>query len=174
VTYDSTTLKLTFKTTATAFSFTFPDAVSRASWWGLGYFMGFLNTSHSSVANLLTSDFAVQMNVTNYILMELDFINKEDETSVDNRLSGNVDGCFAKIQMTGNPGTVNFYQDIGTPMNKSIMSPPISQLKTLNIKFRDHYGNLIDFNNVDHSLTLELELLDNNFDEYSSLEFSPL
>ena len=106
--------------------------------------------------------------------MELDFINKEDETSVDNRLSGNVDGCFAKIQMTGNPGTVNFYQDIGTPMNKSIMSPPISQLKTLNIKFRDHYGNLIDFNNVDHSLTLELELLDNNFDEYSSLEFSPL
>jgi len=174
LTYDASTLKLTFGTTATAFSFAFPNSLPRASWWGLGYFLGFLNTTRSSASNSLTSDFAAQMNVTNYVIMELDFINKEDETSVDNRLSGSVDGCFAKIPLTVNPGNIVFFREVGLFMNRSVLSPPISQLKTLTIKFRDHYGNIIDFNNIDHSLTLEFELLENNFDEYSSLEFSPL
>jgi hypothetical protein len=174
LTYDDTTLKFTFGTAATAFTFNFPNALPRTAFWGLGYFMGFLNASHTSSGNSLTSDFAAQLSSPNYILMELDFINKEDETSVDSRLSGNVDGCFAKIPISANAGATIFFREVGIPMNRSVLSPPISQLKSLNIKFRDHYGNLIDFNNIDHSLTLEFELLDNNFDEYSSLDFSSL
>ena len=54
------------------------------------------------------------------------------------------------------------------------MSPPLSQLKTINVKLRGHNGIFIDFNNVDHSFTLEMEFLENNFDEYSSLNFAPL
>jgi hypothetical protein len=106
--------------------------------------------------------------------MELDFINKEDETSYDGRLSGRVDGCFAKIPITGNTNDIIFYRDFYTPVNRSVMSPPLSQLKSLSVKFRFHNGQLINFNNVDHSFTLEFELLENGFDEYSSLEFAPM
>ena len=173
LTYSDTTLKVTF-VGLQDFTFTFPDSIKRSSWWGLGYFMGFLNKSYTSVAKTLSSDTVLQLNITNYILMELDFINKEDETSADSRLSGNVDGCFAKITMPVGPGGYVFFREVGFPMNRSVLSPPLSQVKSLSVKFRDHYGTLIDFNNVDHSFTLEFELLDNNFDEYSSLEFSPL
>ena len=173
ITYDATTLKFTFTATG-AFTFTFPDSLPRSSGWGLGFYMGFLNKPHTSIGNILISDTVIQLNTPNYILMELDLINKEDETSVDNRLSGNVDGCFAKIPITSNGGETIFFREVGIPLNRSVLSPPLSQLKTLNIKFRDHFGNLINFNNADHSLTLEFELLDNNFDEYSSLDFSSL
>jgi len=174
LTYDATTLKFTFGTAATAFTFSFPDSLPRSTTWGLGFYMGFLKKAYNSTTNTLVSDTVIKLNTPNYILMELDLINKEDETSVDNRLSGNVDGCFAKIPITSNAGDIVFFREVGIPLNRSVLSPPLSQLKTLNIKFRDHFGNLIDFNNADHSLTLEFELLDNNFDEYSSLDFSSL
>jgi hypothetical protein len=107
--------------------------------------------------------------------MELDYINKQDECSLDTRLSGRTDACFAKIPITGNSGDIiTFKESSFYPLNRSILSPPISQLKNLSVKFRQHDGSLIDFNNIDHSFTLELELMDNNFDEFSSMEFTPL
>jgi hypothetical protein len=187
VTYSTSTNKLTITRNA-AFSLDFTEAQtqsicgdpvavrSKTSWWGLGYFMGFNKKTYDAAPVgadfVLESDFSVQLNDTNYILMELDLCNKEDETSLDGRLSGRVDGCFAKIPITGNSGDIIFFREWCCPMNKTILSPPIGQLKTLNIKFRTHDGRLIEFNNVDHSLTLEFELLENNFDEYSSLDFS--
>ena len=189
VTYNTTTNKLVFSS-IDEYSLDFtqtqtqaicgdPIAVrSKTSWWGLGYFMGFNKKVYRAVINAagtayeLTSDFSVQLNDGNYILMELDFCNKEDETALDGRLSGRVDACFAKIPINGNSGDIIFFREWCCPMNKTILSPPIGQLKTLNIKFRCHDGRLIEFNNVDHSLTLEFELLENNFDEYSSLDFS--
>lgn len=187
VAYSGITNKLTI-TRNSAFSLDFTEAQtqsicgdpvavrSKTTWWGLGYFMGFNKKTYNAVPVggnfVLTSDFSVQLNDANYVLMELDVCNKEDETSLDGRLSGRVDGCFAKIPITGNTGDIIFFREWCCPMNKTILSPPIGQLKTLNIKFRTHDGRLIEFNNVDHSFTLEFELLENNFDEYSSLDFS--
>jgi hypothetical protein len=186
VTYSSTTNKLTFDANQN-FLFHFDEHVQTAascgtavpvtpttSWWGLGYFMGFTRTLHASTSTVLTSDFIVQLNTENYIIMELDFINKEDETALDNRLSGRVDGCFAKIPLTGNTGDIIFFREWCCPMNKSILNPPLGKLKSLSVKFRHHDGRLVQFNNVDHSFTLEFELLDTNFDEYSSLDFASL
>jgi len=62
---------------------------------------------------------------------------------------------------------VFYYRD-----NRAVYSPPISKLSQLFIKFRLHDGRIIDFNGVEHSFTLEIEMLDNNFDEFSSVEFS--
>jgi hypothetical protein len=178
-------------TSASAFTFNFAsgnqvqtncgtqqvNVQNTATWWGLGYFMGFYQTNRvaTNVSGTFTllADFLPQFNPYNYVLMELDFINKEDETSIDNRLSGRIEGCFAKIPLNGNTGDIIFFREFCCPMNGSVLSPPIAQLKTLNVKFRDHAGRVIDFNNIDHSFTLELELLDNNFDEYSSLDFTP-
>jgi hypothetical protein len=150
-----------------------PISVQNTStWWGLGYFLGFNRKVYASSTDV-TSDFSAQLNAYNYLLLELEFINKQDETPVDSRLSGRVDGCFAKVPITGNSGDVIFFREHCCPLNRSVLSPPLGQLRTLQIKWRDHNGRLIEFNNADHSFTLEFELLDNNFDEYSSLDFTP-
>jgi hypothetical protein len=143
-----------------------------STYWGLGYYMGFEKKLYTSTSRTLTSAFAVTVNPDNYILMELDFINKEDETAIDSRLSGRVDGCFAKLPINGNSGDVIFFRELCCPLNRSVMTPPLGQLRTLNIKWRFHDGRLVDFHNLDHSFTLEFELLENGFDEYSSLDFT--
>lgn len=179
VVHDATTNKLVFTNSANAFQLNFSVETSPATtYWGLGYYMGFSKTDYSSAGSgpfTLTSEFAVQFSGPNYIFMELDYLNKQDECSLDSRLSGRTDSCFAKIPITGNAGDVVFFlENSDHPLNRSIQSPPISQLKSLSVKFRNHDGSLIYFNNLDHSFTLELELLDNNFDEFSSMEFTPL
>jgi hypothetical protein len=179
VTYSSTTNKLTITNSANGFDLEFSTVDSTTStYWGLGYNMGFSKKDYSATGSgpyTLDSEFVVQLSGPNYILMELDYLNKQDECSIDSRLSGRTDGSFAKIPITGNSGDIIFFKENAFyPLNRSIQSPPVSQLKSLHIKFRSHDGSLINFNNVDHSFTLELELIDNNFDEYSSMEFAPL
>lgn len=184
VTYSSTTGLITIVRSTGNFTLSFASqsqtksgqvVPSTATWWGLGYFLGFNKIDYTSSGSSLTGAFQVQVEPFNYILMELDFINKEDETSIDNRMSGRVDGAFAKIPtQPASSGNVIYFREWCCPMNKSVMYPPLSQLRTLNIKFRFHDGTLVNFNNSDHSLTLEFELLESNFDEYSSLELAPL
>lgn len=182
VTYNSTTNLITIAKSSGSFTLSFASQVQTkagqtvpptASWWGLGYFLGFNKIDYTGSS--ITSLFGVQVTPFNYILMEVDFINKEDETAIDNRMSGRVDGAFAKIPVQPSAsGNIIYFREWCCPMNKSVMYPPMSQLRTLNIKFRFHDGTLVNFNNADHSLTLEFELLESNFDEYSSLELAPL
>lgn len=146
---------------------------STASYYGLGYFMGFFQTpTVSSTSFTLVSSFPAQVFPTNYIIMEIDGINKQDETSIDGRLAGRPDGCFAKLLMAGNTGDVMIYNEqAAVPLNRSVLNPP-QRIKTLNIKFRFHDGTPVLFNNVDHSFTLDIECLENGFDEYSTLDFA--
>jgi len=113
-------------------------------------------------------------NPDTYILLELAGLNKLDETGLDGRIAGRIDGAFAKIPLTQNAGDYLFFADTSgpSPLNQRIYSPPIARVDRLTIKWRRHDGRTIDFNGGEHSFTLELELLDNNFDEYSSLEFA--
>jgi hypothetical protein len=186
--YSATTSKMTF-TGVARFSLNLTPTVpisanggnsltsNFTTWWGLGYFLGFTGTTYSSAPTgtfVVTGVFAVNPFPTTYILMDIETLNKVDETSLDDRKSWRVNGAFAKIPMNGNSGTVIFLlSDTGyNPLNRTVYNPPISKLTNLIIKFRLHDGRIIDFNGVEHSFTLELELLDNNFDEFSSLEFS--
>jgi hypothetical protein len=109
-----------------------------------------------------------------YILMDIAGLNKMDETGLDGRIAGRIDGAFAKIPLSINTGEYLFFQDSAgvSPLNQRVYNPPIARLDRLNVRWRRHDGRTIDFNGVEHSFTLELEILDNNFDEYSSLEFS--
>lgn len=142
--------------------------------WGLGYYLGFYPQAYTSTSGAITSSFMMNPNPDTYILMELAGLNKLDETGLDGRIAGRIDGAFAKIPLTQNTGEYLFFADnSGTsPLNQRVYNPPISRLDRLAVRLRRHDGRTIDFNGGEHSFTLELELLDNNFDEYSSLEFS--
>ena len=157
--------------------------------WGLGYYLGFYQSNYSSsntpiytsasqvaqqsVPNI-TGNFVMNPSPDTYILMDIQGLNKMDETGLDGRLAGRIDGAFAKVPLTNNTGEYLFFQDTSgpSPLNQRVYSPPISKLDRITVRWRRHDGRTIDFNGCEHSFTLELELLDNNFDEYSSLEFS--
>ena len=196
-TYSVTTAKVTFTSGTTAlntvpFVLYFTPSVPTSSnggnsltslfttWWGLGYFLGFQATTYTSAASgspalhNISGVFSMNPYPTNYILMDLHNMNKLDETSLDDRKAWRVDGAFAKLPVNGNSGQFEYLNDSGTnPLNRSVYNPPIAKLNQLTVKFRLHDGRVLDFNGVENSFSLELELLDNNFDEYSSLEFSP-
>lgn len=194
VTYDSTTNRLSIRSsTITSFTLHFNpiDDVQKQSfcnnnfvglvtptstWWGLGFFMGFYRKDYTSDSlSTITSDFSVEVYPFKYIIMELEYMNKQDETLIDGRLSGRIDGCFAKIPVATCPCEPIFYRELGCCfINESIMNPPISQLSQLSVKWRFHDGRPIDFNNADHSFSLEIVTLENNFDEYSSLDFAKI
>jgi hypothetical protein len=188
-TYSAITGKITFSA-GVPFSFNFtktPPADSSCSTavpfsyskgWGLGYYLGFLQTvrvatqTTGSQTYTLISDFVSNLQPDTSILMEIANLNKNDESSLDDRRNGVIDGSFAKIPIDGNSGDYIFLQDTGTyPLNRHIYQPPVGKINTLQIKFRFHDGRVVNFNNVEHTFTLELELLDNNFDEFSGVEF---
>ena len=148
--------------------------VPASTGWGLGYFLGFYPQTYTSISGRITSSFMMNPNPDTYILLELAGLNKLDETGLDGRIAGRIDGAFAKIPLTQNTGEYLFFADTSgpSPLNQRIYTPPIGRLDRLTIKWRRHDGRTIDFNGGEHSFTLELELLDNNFDEYSSLEFA--
>lgn len=142
--------------------------------WGLGYFLGFYPHTYTSINGSITGSFLMNPSPDTYILMELGGLNKLDETGIDGRIAGRIDGSFAKVPVTQNSGEYMFFADSSgtSPLNQRIYNPPIARLDRLAVRWRRHDGRTIDFNGAEHSFTLELELLDNNFDEYSSLEFS--
>lgn len=157
--------------------------------WGLGYYLGFYQSNYSSgntpiytatsqlglqnVPNI-TGNFVMNPSPDTYILMDIQGLNKIDETGLDGRMAGRIDGAFAKVPLTNNTGEYLFFQDTSgpSPLNQRVYSPPISKLDRITVRWRRHDGRTIDFIGAEHSFTLELELLDNNFDEYSSLEFA--
>jgi hypothetical protein len=151
------------------------------TWWGLGYFLGFTQTTQvatatSTVAGYtyrIVPQFNINLFPVNYVLMDIFQLNKVDETSLDDRKGAIVNGSFAKIICDGNPNDYIYLTDTGAyQLNRTVFTPPISKLTTLSVKFRLHDGRVLDFNGVENSFTIELELLDNNFDEFSSVEFS--
>lgn len=186
--YSSITGKITFTGVRTFTFYLTPPTPTSAmggnslttnytTWWGLGYFLGFTVGTKTATNNgtnySLVGEFSANPFPTNYILLDMDTMNKIDETSLDDRKAWKVNGAFAKIPTQGNSGDFTFLIDSAAyQVNRAVYSPPISKLSQLFIKFRLHDGRIIDFNGIEHSFTIELEMLDNNFDEFSSVEFS--
>ena len=125
----------------------------------------------------------------NYILMDLEGLNRSDETATGANRSGFVDSWFAKIS---NPnitsGTTNntytiFYNDLVDQENVTRYTPPIGRLDRFHVTFRYHPATVgttptttsnnapITFGTTaDNALTFEIEYLDNVFEDFSSFE----
>jgi hypothetical protein len=147
------------------------------SHWGLGYFLGFQKRDQIAEAvdgdYVLIGQYPMITNPYPYIFMELEFINKGDELSIENNRSGDVNNFFAKIPLTEQTmGRLTYFFDSSVYDTKTIMTPPLNKLQTLHVSFHFHDRVRPNFNNAEHSFLLEFELLDSNFDEYSSLEIA--
>jgi hypothetical protein len=165
---------------------------SQHSEWGLGYILGFDKTTYvskvsadddilsfadaptrwiDSSSNVLVSQNPSNLEDNIFIYIELDKYNKSDELKPylyynnSNTSSGIINGAFAKIPHTlslNNNCTVNDgYLD-----NVSYFQPPIDKIAKIKLKFRYHNGMLVDFNNFNISLSLEINQLRNEMNNY--------
>jgi hypothetical protein len=127
-----------------------------------------------------------------YFLLELEGYNKNDETTVAAQRSTFVDNFFARIPVSlsqqntlATPTYYIEYNDNTHEENTTRYTPAIENLDRLRVKCRLHsqQGNVgfIYWTNdgaypealsdiVNFSLVLEVEMLDNGFDDFSSLE----
>jgi hypothetical protein len=152
------------------------------------------SATYSSDTALVTSGNVMP----NYFLIDIDGLNKSDETSVGSQRSQHSDSFFAKIANTvyskstataGRTTTFIEYNDHSSQENKAEFNPPIGKLDRLRIRTRLHSqqgsqgfiywttdqavataaGAGTNTNVVNFCLTFEIEYLDNGFDQFSSL-----
>lgn len=126
--------------------------------WGLEYYLGFLpNTVTESAdgSSPCVSSRIVKLNPVNYLLLDIPEINGMDE------IQRSTKSVFAKI-----PNNVNSFDVIMLDennccsYNQSDLNPFIAKLSTLTISWRFADMRPIDFNDMDHSFTLEIECIE--------------
>ena len=128
-----------------------------------------------------------------YFLVDIEAMNKSDECAVGANKSTYPDGFFAKIPAMANAyGSVNFieYNDHSGQDNIARYTPAIGKLDRLHIRTRLHSqqgntgfiywttgggvatpgGGGSTQKGAEFSLSLEIEYLDNVFDDFSSFE----
>ena len=168
------------------------NVYSQHSEWGLGYILGFDKTSYiskvtndpdilsfahtttnwiDSSSNVLVSQKSSNLEDNVFIYIDLDKYNKSDELKPylyynnSNTSSGIINGAFAKIphilSLNNNCAVNDGYLD-----NVSYFQPPIDKIAKIKLKFRYHNGMLVDFNNFNISLSLEINQLRNEMNNY--------
>lgn len=127
-----------------------------------------------------------------YFIIDIEGMNKTDETVVSGQKSTYTDSYFAKIPaLTGTYGTQSFieYNDNSNQENIATFTPAVKKLDRLHIRTRLHsqqdrsgfiywtgdggYATATptpNTNTANFSLTLEIEMLENAFDDFSSFE----
>lgn len=146
--------------------------------------------------NVSTSNYAEDTQVgcvEKYFLIDIEGLNKFDETTIEAQRSTYPDSFFARIPATlyqkqvTSEGAVYFinYNDHTEEENITKYSPPIGKLDRLHIVMRTHKqqnrdgfiywtssgGVVTSLGSIaDYSLVFEIEMLDNSFDNFSSFE----
>ena len=155
------------------------DVYAQHSNWGLGYILGFDKIKYTSYPvphNAHTHQQLISPNPSDLehnecVYIELEKYNKCDEIkpflyyNFNNTNSGIVNSAFAKIpiyQTNYNKGLVND----GYLENSSFYQPPIDKISKLKLKFRYHNGMLVDFHNCNVSLSLEINQIRNEMNNY--------
>jgi hypothetical protein len=121
--------------------------------WGLEYYMGFEYNTQITGTTLVASQL-IKLNPYNYMILDIKELNRMDECNKGQY------SAFAKIPITINSfDLITLYENCCT-FNQSELNPYIGKLSMLTISWRFHDNTPINFNNVDHSFTLELECLE--------------
>jgi hypothetical protein len=185
VNYNSVNRKFTFIDSSNQFVFRFDlpnsyncakdnyktDVYAQHSNWGLGYILGFDKKIYTSSINTIVSPNPSDLEQNKCIYIELEKYNKCDEIkpflyyNYNNANSGIVNSAFAKIPIYPFQDNKSLVND-GYFENISYYQPPIDKIAKLKLKFRYHNGMLVDFHNFNVSLSLEINQIRNEMNNY--------
>ena len=106
-----------------------------------------------------------------YFFMNFEGLNKGDEGASGADRSAFVDSVFAKFQVNTTTEPIFYTESSGSKLIE-YYRPAVSKLDRLHVKTKLHgqNSNQMLFWNTNFSFTLELEMLENSFDDFSSIE----
>lgn len=164
---------------------TSPGAVIHSYAYSTNYSVGY-NATYDNAAASTSAD------TPHYFLIEIEGLNKTDETTITAEKSSYPDNFFARIPTTlslnSSSGYFINYNDNTEEENKAVYSPAIGKLDRIRVVTRIHKqqnksgfiywtstGGVADGSvekgaGSNYSLILELEMLENGFDDFSSFE----
>jgi hypothetical protein len=174
-------------------SATFPRLFAETSPGALTHpYSASTNNSSGYVAGSDVVVSASESAVPHYFLIEMEGLNKSDETTVNAQRSTFSDNFYARVvnslSQNAESGYFINYNDSTEEENKAIYSPPIGKLDRLHVVTRLHSqqdksgfiywtstgaaanGTLEKAAGSNYSLVIELTMLDNSFDNFSSFE----
>jgi len=113
------------------------------------------------------------------VFLDIENLNRSDETSPKHQRSSFTDSAFAKFQLPLISTETILHNESSSIHNETHYSPPLGKLDRLRIVLRTHaqkgkpgfiYSSGGKASLLEYGLTLEIETLENSFDDYSSLE----
>lgn len=159
VTYNGSTHRITFSYAASSFSITFPTTTSNAYKNGIGYNLGFYQTSYSSTyttpltLHQIIADVPPDVVQDKYIYLQINDWNLIDHQNVNQTFFP----VFAKIQLPGTKNTIVFDSNyINSSTKEYFFQQPVN-VQRLEIKLLDAYGNVLETDGENWSMTLELK-----------------
>jgi len=140
-------------TSTNGFIITFPNNETNPYGNGIGYNMGFLNTTYSSgLITILGSDQAPNIFQDTYVYLQIN-----DWNLVEHQVYGQTYySVFAKIQLNGPKNTIIYDNNYSNSSTKEYVFHQPVNISRLEIRILDAYGNTIDLRSSNFSMTLEL------------------
>lgn len=137
-----------------SFSIATDDYVEGTTHWGLPFYLGFpRNAVVESHEGRLEGTRPVILNPETYMMLDIAEFGSVQEMGIrgKSRVSGTKP--FAKIPIQVHTFEYTF---LDTPSGTNEMHPPIQQVDKLSVRWRFHDGTPVSFEDVDHSMTLEV------------------
>lgn len=129
-------------------------ASNAATQWGLAYYLGFERDRLLEGAGSVSSPRVCSVNPENYILLDIEELGTIAETAAEGQGGHASRNLFAKVPMNVGTAQVAFYDKVITANEQR---PFVAKLTSLHLRWRFHDGTPVDFNGIEHSLTLEIE-----------------
>jgi hypothetical protein len=123
----------------------YPDrSIGRLLGFGINNYASVLDTNLVGQQNVIRSEFKKNFNVQDYVVVSIDTVelNKSTADSLNN--------SFAIITKK------NTTYEYDTNYVVKVFNPPLKRLHKLKFSFVDYYGNLIDFQNMDHRFEIQI------------------
>jgi hypothetical protein len=110
----------------------------------VGRLLGFDNKNFASTNGVIVAPFRKNFIKDRYISMRIERAEHTYGTSAS------IDRCFCIVDSKQNDLNNDYKSD-----TIKVFDPPLNSLQKLQISFRDYYGNLYDFQNINHRIELE-------------------
>jgi hypothetical protein len=132
------------------------------------------------------SDYTLGLTGLYSIFLDVENLNRADETSPRHDRSSFTDSTFAKFQLPYPSAETILHNESSSIHNETYYTPPLGKLDRLRLVLRTHkqkdsrtgvtggpgfiYSSGWKAGQLEYGLTLEIETLENSFDDYSSME----